>query len=107
METSRRRVDLYFFGYLVNFEVMTISKSDPIIILGAGAFGLSTALHLSEAGYTNITVLDKGKEVPSGYSAANDVNKILRAEYEDRFYTDLAIVSRSHTTSIPVDKFPE
>ncbi|KAI0138999.1 FAD dependent oxidoreductase [Hypoxylon sp. NC0597] len=70
---------------------MTISKSDSIIILGAGAFGLSTALHLSESGYTNITVLDKGKEVPSGYSAANDVNKILRAEYEDRFYTDLAI----------------
>lgn len=78
---------------------MTISKSDSIIILGAGAFGLSTALHLSESGYTNITVLDKGKEFPSGYSAANDVNKILRAEYEDRFYTDLAIVSRSHTTS--------
>ncbi|OTB00470.1 hypothetical protein M426DRAFT_65784 [Hypoxylon sp. CI-4A] len=70
---------------------MAIAKSDPILIVGAGAFGLSTALHLTRAGYTNITILDKGKEVPSGYSAANDVNKILRAEYEDRFYTDLAV----------------
>ncbi|RYP88189.1 hypothetical protein DL769_000287 [Monosporascus sp. CRB-8-3] len=70
---------------------MAISKSDPILIAGAGAFGLSTALRLSRAGYTNITVLDKSKQIPSGYSAANDINKILRAEYEDPFYTDLAV----------------
>lgn len=72
---------------------MTIAKSDSILIVGAGAFGLSTALHLSQAGYTNVTVLDKDKQVPSGWSAANDVNKILRAEYEDPFYTDLTVVS--------------
>ncbi|KAI5926863.1 FAD dependent oxidoreductase [Camillea tinctor] len=64
-------------------------ESKSILVVGAGAFGLSTALHLAQAGYSNITVLDKGSQVPSPYSAANDINKILRAEYEDPFYTDL------------------
>ncbi|KAJ8109227.1 hypothetical protein ONZ43_g6192 [Nemania bipapillata] len=59
-----------------------VSKSDSIIIVGAGAFGLSTALHLAQAGYRNITVFDKGAEIPSPFSAANDVNKILREALE-------------------------
>lgn len=72
---------------------MAISKQDPIIIVGAGAFGLSTALHLSQSGYSNITVFERDDEIPSIYSAANDLNKIIRAEYEDPFYTELTIVS--------------
>lgn len=72
---------------------MAVCKSDSIIIVGAGAFGLSTALHLHQVGYTNITVLEKGEQIPSPYSAANDLNKIVRAEYEDPFYTDLTVVS--------------
>jgi len=72
---------------------MPLSKGEPIIIVGAGAFGLSTALELSNRGYTNITVFEKDEEIPSRWSAANDLNKIMRAEYEDDFYTDLAIVS--------------
>lgn len=72
-----------------------MDKAAPIAILGAGAFGLSTALHLVEAGYTNITVFDRDGKVPSQYSAAFDLNKIIRAEYEDPFYTDLVLVSSS------------
>ncbi|KAI0490063.1 FAD dependent oxidoreductase [Xylaria cf. heliscus] len=68
----------------------SVSKSDPVTIVGAGAFGLSTALHLAQAGYRNISVLDKGATIPSDFSAANDVNKILRVEYDDDFYTNLA-----------------
>jgi sarcosine oxidase / L-pipecolate oxidase len=71
---------------------MALPKSDSILIIGAGAFGLSAALHLRAAGYTDITVIDKDQEVPSRYSAANDLNKIVRAEYEDEFYTDLSLV---------------
>ncbi|KAI9150795.1 L-saccharopine oxidase [Paramyrothecium foliicola] len=67
------------------------SEVDPVIIVGAGAFGLSSALHLSQGGYTNIAVFDQDEEVPSPYSAANDLNKIMRAEYEDPWYTDLTI----------------
>ena len=71
---------------------MAIQKSDSIIIIGAGAFGLSTALHLLRSGYTNLTVLEKDEQIPSRYSAANDLNKIVRAEYEDPFYTELTVV---------------
>jgi glycine/D-amino acid oxidase-like deaminating enzyme len=72
---------------------MAISKDNPIAVVGAGAFGLSTALELSKQGYTNISVFEKDEEIPSRWSAANDLNKIMRAEYEDDFYTDLAVVS--------------
>lgn len=74
---------------------MAILKSDPIIIVGGGAFGLSTALHLTRSGYTNISVYERDDHIPPRYSAANDLNKIVRAEYEDPFYTDLTIVSFS------------
>ncbi|KAJ5595535.1 uncharacterized protein N7459_001743 [Penicillium hispanicum] len=70
---------------------MGVSKSDPIIIVGGGAFGLSTALHLSQKGYTDISVYEKDDHIPPRYSAANDLNKIVRVEYEDPFYTDLTI----------------
>ena len=71
---------------------MGISKSDSIIIVGGGAFGLSTALHLIRNGFTNVSVFDKDDQIPPRYSAANDLNKIVRAEYEDPFYTNLTIV---------------
>ncbi|KNG45004.1 fad dependent oxidoreductase [Stemphylium lycopersici] len=80
---------------------MTVSKTDPIAIIGGGAFGLSTALELSAKGYTNITVFEKDEEIPSRWSAANDLNKIMRAEYEDEFYTNLA-VEATHAWQIPL-----
>ncbi|POS75228.1 hypothetical protein DHEL01_v206382 [Diaporthe helianthi] len=70
---------------------MGVPKQDHIIIVGAGAFGLSTALHLSQNGYSNITVFEQDNEIPSRYSAANDLNKIMRVEYEDPWYTNLTI----------------
>jgi sarcosine oxidase/L-pipecolate oxidase len=70
-----------------------VEKDAPIAILGAGAWGLSTALHLNTAGYTNITVFDHSQTIPSQHSAAWDLNKIVRAEYEDPFYAKLALVS--------------
>ncbi|KAJ5699072.1 FAD dependent oxidoreductase [Penicillium macrosclerotiorum] len=70
---------------------MGVSKSDVIIIVGGGAFGLSTALHLAKKGYTNISVYEKDDHIPPRSSAANDLNKIVRAEYEDPFYTELTI----------------
>lgn len=73
---------------------MGVSTSDPIIIVGGGAFGLSTALELSQRGYTNVTVFEKDDQIPSRWSAANDLNKIMRVEYEDDFYTELAMVRR-------------
>jgi len=68
-------------------------KTAAIAVLGSGAWGLSTALHLVNSGYTNVMVFDQASEIPSPYSAAYDLNKIVRAEYEDEFYTKLALVS--------------
>ncbi len=69
------------------------STDQSILILGAGCFGLATAYQLALRGYSNITVLEKGETVPSGFSAAFDLNKIIRAEYADSFYTYLSLVS--------------
>ncbi|KAE8394443.1 FAD dependent oxidoreductase [Aspergillus alliaceus] len=68
-----------------------VPKSKPVIIVGGGAFGLSTALELSRNGYSNISVFEQDDQIPPRYSAANDLNKIVRAEYEDPFYTDLTM----------------
>lgn len=70
---------------------MAADKSSPILIIGAGTFGLSTALHLAETGYTDITVLEKDTQIPSRFSAGYDLNKIIRAEYADPFYTTLSV----------------
>ena len=64
-----------------------------LLIIGAGCFGLATAHRLALSGYPDITVLEKGDAVPSGFSAAFDLNKVIRAEYADPFYTDLSLVS--------------
>lgn len=70
-----------------------VAKDSPVIIVGGGAWGLSSALHMSRAGYSNITVYERAEQIPSIYSAAWDINKIVRAEYEDSFYTKLALVN--------------
>ena len=77
-------------------------KPSSTLIIGAGTFGLSTAYHLAKAGYPNITLLEKGLTIPSPLSAANDLNKIIRAEYEDPFYTDLALASIAEWTTNPL-----
>ncbi|CAO2658033.1 Nn.00g072930.m01.CDS01 [Neocucurbitaria sp. VM-36] len=67
------------------------SQHTSFLIVGAGTIGLSTALHLSDRGYKNIVVLDRGASIPSAYSAGNDLNKIVRADYEDAFYATHAL----------------
>lgn len=34
-------------------------KDSPIVIIGAGVFGLSSALHLAQRGFRNVTVFDR------------------------------------------------
>ncbi|XP_006461240.1 hypothetical protein AGABI2DRAFT_70165 [Agaricus bisporus var. bisporus H97] len=61
-----------------------------IVILGAGCFGLSTAYHLSLRGYTNITVLERSTILPAPDASSNDINRIVRSSYNDKFYSALA-----------------
>ncbi|KAJ5179207.1 hypothetical protein N7492_002417 [Penicillium capsulatum] len=75
------------------------SKDSPIVVVGAGVFGLSTAIHLAERGYTNVKVLDKQAYHQSQYSydkgcdaASADINKIIRTAYgSEVWYQNLAL----------------
>lgn len=57
-----------------------------------GTFGTSTAYHLSQRGYNEITVLDRFP-APSQLAAGNDLNKVIRADYSEPLYTKLATES--------------
>ena len=75
-----------------------LDRSKKIIIVGAGVFGLSTALHLARRGYNDIHMCDSQPYHENSYAcsagcdaASCDENKILRASYGDaRLYQDLA-----------------
>ncbi|ODV85604.1 hypothetical protein CANARDRAFT_28367 [[Candida] arabinofermentans NRRL YB-2248] len=77
---------------------MSIKKDSKIIIVGAGVFGLSNALHLAQNGYTDITVFDRLDMNSNHYTllegadtASADLNKVFRAQYaEKKHYQDLA-----------------
>lgn len=60
-----------------------------VVVGGGGTFGASTALELARRGYDDVTAMDV-YPCPSEWSAGNDLNKIVRTEYEDAFYSDLA-----------------
>ncbi|KAH8689879.1 putative sarcosine oxidase [Talaromyces proteolyticus] len=78
-----------------------MKKTDPINIVGAGIFGLSTAIHLARRGYTKVTVFDKQPYDSTKYSyfrgcdaASADINKIIRSGYgADTVYQDLTTES--------------
>ncbi|RMY70025.1 hypothetical protein D0863_06074 [Hortaea werneckii] len=66
----------------------SMKKDDKINIIGAGVFGLSTAIYLAQRGYHNLSVFDKHPYDQSQYSyfkgadaASADINKIVRSAY--------------------------
>ncbi|KKA26028.1 hypothetical protein TD95_005051 [Thielaviopsis punctulata] len=73
-----------------------LSPDTSILIIGTltqiyrGTFGISTAYHLAKRGYKNITAIDRNL-CPSVDSAGYDLNKIVRTEYDDDFYTKMAL----------------
>ncbi|KAL3476717.1 FAD dependent oxidoreductase [Aspergillus californicus] len=78
------------------------TPTSSVIIVGAGVFGLSTALWLSRSGYKNVTVYDRQPFDRSFYnpaagcdSASADINKIFRATYGTKGHSqDLAFEAR-------------
>ncbi|KAH8884068.1 FAD dependent oxidoreductase [Thozetella sp. PMI_491] len=64
-------------------------KNCRIVIIGAGVFGLSTALQLRKNGFNNITVLDRHvPPVPDGSSV--DISRVIRFDYADPVYANIA-----------------
>ncbi|TFL07169.1 FAD dependent oxidoreductase [Pterulicium gracile] len=69
---------------------MTIQpESSKVLIIGAGAFGVSTAYHLLKRGFSDVTVVERSETVPAPDAASNDYNRIVRTSYSDRFYSEL------------------
>lgn len=67
-----------------------MEKSTEILILGAGCFGLSTAYHLLQRGYQNITIVDRANQLPAPDAASTDLNKVVRSAYGDIVFSRLA-----------------
>ncbi|KAI1141857.1 putative fructosyl amino acid protein [Hypoxylon sp. FL0543] len=73
-----------------------------ILIIGAGVFGLSTALALTkrpEFASTSITVLDRSPEpgvFPARDASSIDSSRIIRADYADPAYAALAAEAQAH-----------
>ncbi|KAK7430494.1 hypothetical protein QQZ08_003013 [Neonectria magnoliae] len=67
-----------------------LTKDSSILIIGAGTLGISTAYHLAQRGYSNVTCIDR-HQCPSLDSAGHDLNKIVRTEYEEPLYVELAL----------------
>lgn len=64
------------------------SKSDAILIVGAGVFGLSTAYELTKRGYTNITVVDRFLP-PVADGSSLDISRVIRTDYADPLYAKM------------------
>jgi sarcosine oxidase/L-pipecolate oxidase len=54
---------------------MVVSSNESVLIVGAGCFGISTAYHLLQRGFTDVTVLDRSKTLPAPDAASTDINK--------------------------------
>ncbi|KAF4965462.1 hypothetical protein FSARC_6764 [Fusarium sarcochroum] len=61
-----------------------------VLIIGGGVFGTSTAYHLAQRGYQNVTVVDRF-DAPSRDSAGTDLNKVIRADYPNPLYAKLGL----------------
>ncbi|KAE8324725.1 FAD dependent oxidoreductase [Aspergillus sergii] len=65
------------------------SKPERITVIGAGLFGLTTALELTRRGY-KVLVLDRSlPPVPDGSSV--DISRVIRPDYADEFYTKMGL----------------
>ena len=74
------------------------------LIVGAGVFGVSTALHLIKSDpNANIVLIDRSP-CPYPSAASSDMNKIIRADYEDVFYMRLALEALEIWNSDPLYK---
>ncbi|KAH6692483.1 FAD dependent oxidoreductase [Plectosphaerella plurivora] len=62
-----------------------ISKSDSVLIVGAGVFGLSTALELTKRGYSSVTVVDRYLP-PVADGSSVDISRVIRTDYADPLY---------------------
>jgi hypothetical protein len=100
---SLRRVQIPIQG-IHKFGAMASQAS--YLIVGAGVFGVSTAYHLQKK-YPNasITIVDRDAyDAESRVAASWDWNKVVRADYDDIVYCQLALEAQDVFKSDPLWK---
>ncbi|KAK1961149.1 FAD dependent oxidoreductase [Colletotrichum sublineola] len=85
---------------------MTETKSASYLIVGAGVFGASTALHLIRARPdASVTLVDRNAfDAPVRVAASWDWNKVIRADYVDIEYTRLTLEAKERWAEDPLWK---
>jgi glycine/D-amino acid oxidase-like deaminating enzyme len=78
------------------------SVRETYLIVGAGLFGASTALHLIRSSPSAIVILLDRTPFPCPSAASHDLNKIIRAGYDDIFYVKLALEALKLWRSDPI-----
>ena len=74
------------------------------LIVGAGVFGASTAHHIITSEPSASVFLVDRTPFPCPYAASHDINKIVRADYGDIFYTRLALEAKEQWYNHPLYK---
>lgn len=72
---------------------------EEILIVGAGVFGLSTALSFLEREAYNdskITIIDSAKVLPNPAGSSVDASRIIRADYANPHYAKMACLAQEH-----------
>ena len=77
-------------NYYHSDSIMQTRKNDYLII-GAGIFGATTALELRKTKSDSSVMLVDRSPFPSPSAASSDLNKIVRADYQNIFYMKLAL----------------
>jgi sarcosine oxidase/L-pipecolate oxidase len=82
---------------------VTAESPQSYIIVGAGVFGASTALHLKRTKpLAKVILIDSLQPNPA--AASFDLNKIIRADYRDVFYMKLALEAQYKWRNDPLYK---
>ena len=79
-------------------------SNSSYIIVGAGVFGTSTALHIITSQPSASVYLVDRTPFPCPYAASHDINKIIRADYGDIFYTRLGLEAHKQWCKNPLYK---
>ena len=85
---------------------MAASETSSYIIVGAGVFGVSTAYHLiKKYPDSSVTLIDRDAyDAESRVAASWDWNKVVRADYDDIVYCQLALEAQDIFKSDPLWK---